>query len=609
MRNNTVLVVDDEPAILEAYTLYLDPPQAPTVFRSSRSAGRPRDEARATTRYRLLRAQSGEEAVELVRREAAAGRPIAAGFFDIKMPGGMDGLETMRAVREIDSNILCAVVTAYDDRSVDDIARYFPAQRQDEWDYLNKPFTEGEIQQKARNLTSSWHRRRREEEQRRDLEHLLQHLSQLKGLGFPDLLRCLDYVLERVVSFTGATGGFLATMTQAPTFQVGTGCLADEADARRALDALRGAGTLDGLLLDPNVRIRADMYIVPILCVRADQVVVFLRSETPLDERRDLVRIFAENAAAAVDNYHLYSELQQLNASLEERISERTRDLVASNQRLAESSSELQTMLEELKQTQQQLIHSEKFSVLGQTAATVAHEINNPASFIQVNLEELARAAEQTEELCRLLDAGADPDAIRTWRTQRGFDATVGEMPVLVAECQSGLERILTIVRDLRSFARSTENLTEVSLVELVDRALRIMANDIRHRTRVVVARRETALARANEGRLLQVLINLLTNALHAFGDRPAALNLLEVAVWSEGSAACFAVKDNGCGIAEDIRGKIFEPFFTTKAIGQGTGLGLGICRSIVEQHGGTIAVTSAPGAGSEFRVTLPAAT
>jgi signal transduction histidine kinase/DNA-binding NarL/FixJ family response regulator len=607
MRNNTVLVVDDEPAILEAYTHYLDPPQAPTVFRSSRSAGRPREEARIPTRYRLLRAQSGEEAVELVRREAAAGRPIAAGFFDIKMPGGMDGLETIRAVREIDPNILCAVVTAYNDRSVDDIARYFPAQRQDEWDYLNKPFTEGEIQQKARNLTSSWQRRRREEDQRRDLEHLLQHLSELKGLGFPDLLRCLDYVLERVVSFTGAAGGFLATMHQGPAFQVGAGCLADETDARQALEALRGAGTLDGLLLDPSVRINADLYIVPILCVRADQVIVFLRTDAPLDDKRDLVRIFAENAAVAVDNYHLYHELQQLNASLEERIGERTRDLVASNQRLAESSAELKDMLDQLKQTQQQLVHSEKFAVLGQTAATVAHEINNPASFIQVNLEELARAADQTEELCRMLDAGADPDAIRIWRAEKGFDATVGEMASLVAECQSGLSRILTIVRDLRSFARSSETRTDVPFLELTDRALRIMANEIRHRAKVVLLRREEVHTRANEGRLLQVMINLMTNALHSFGERAASENRLEVSVWREGANACFALRDNGCGIADEIRGRIFEPFFTTKAIGQGTGLGLGICRSIVEQHGGSISVDSEPGKGSEFRFTLPA--
>ncbi len=607
MRNDTVLVVDDEPSILEAYTLYLDPPQAPTVFRSSRGAGRPREEARAAPpRYRLLRAQSGEEAIELVRREAEAGRRIAAGFFDIKMPGGLDGLETIRAVRAIDPDILCTVVTAYNDRSVDDIARYFPAERQDEWDYLNKPFTEGEIQQKARNLVSSWLRRRREEAQRHDLEHLLEQLSLLKGLGFPDLLRCLDYVLGRVVAFTGSTGGFLATMDRGLEFQVGTGTLADEDAAREALEALRAAQTPEGLLLDPHARIDADLFIVPILCVRAAQVVVVLHWTDEANDKRELVRILAENAAAAVDSYYLFQELQELNASLEERIGERTRDLLASNQRLSQNSAELQEMLHRLKQTQQQLVHSEKFAVLGQTAATIAHEINNPACFIQVNLEELGQTIHMADDLRRLLDSGADLEAVRAWRQSCGFDSAAAEMAEMLEECRGGLSRILTIVRDLRCFARSGDSQESIELTEVVDRALRIMRNEIRHRAEIHVARREPVTVSADEGRLMQVLLNLISNALDAFGARPAAENRLEVSVWPENGGACISLRDNGCGIPADIRDKIFDPFFTTKPIGQGTGLGLGICRSILEQHGGTITVESAPGAGSEFRITLP---
>ncbi|HWM88646.1 MAG TPA: ATP-binding protein [Kofleriaceae bacterium] len=607
MRNDTVLVVDDEPSVLDAYTHYLDPPQAPTVFRSSRGAGRAREETRsAPPRYRLLTAQSGEEAIEVVRREAEAGRRIAAGFFDIKMPGGLDGLETIRAVHAIDPDILCTVVTAYNDRSVEDIGRYFPAERQDEWDYLNKPFTEGEIQQKARNLVSSWLRRRREEAQRHDLEHLLQQLSLLKGLGFPDLLRCLDYVLGRVVAFTGSTGGFLATMGRGLQFQVGTGSLADEEAAREALEALRAAQTPEGLLLDPQARIKADLFIVPILCVRADQVVVVLHWTGEGNDKRDLVRILAENAAAAVDNYYLFQELQQLNASLEERIGERTRDLLASNQRLSQSSAELQEMLHRLKQTQQQLVHSEKFAVLGQTAATIAHEINNPACFIQVNLEELSQTIQMAGELCRLLDSGADLEAVRAWRRGCGFDAAAAEMAEMVEECRGGLSRILTIVRDLRCFARSGDSQETIELTEVVDRALRIMSNEIKHRAAIHVARREQVTVSADEGRLMQVMINLISNALHAFGTRPAAENRLEVSVWPDNGGACISLSDNGCGIPGDIRDKIFDPFFTTKPIGQGTGLGLGICRSIIEQHGGTITVESMPGSGSEFRITLP---
>jgi two-component system, NtrC family, sensor kinase len=611
-RNETILVVDDEPGILEAYRQYLDPPQSPTVYRSSRSRTAAAGQDAAATpgiRYRVLLARSGEQAVELVKEELVAGRRVAAGFFDIKMPGGMDGLQTIKAVRALDPDVLCAVVTAYNDRSVDDIGRFFPAQRQDEWDYLNKPFTEGEIRQKARNLVSSWQRRRREEAQRQNLEHLIRHLSQLKGLGFPDLLRCLDYVLQQVVAFTGSSGGFLATLNEGPTFQVGTGTLASAGSATDALERLRASGLLDRFLLDPNVHATADMFVVPILCVRADRVVVFLRSDDSLEDKRDLVRIFAENAAAAVDNYHLYQELQQLNASLEERIQARTHELTDSNQRLSQTTTELGQMLERLKETQQQLVHSEKLAVMGQMAATVAHEINNPGFVIQVNLDEIASTAARVKELVALLDQGADAAAVRAWRAESGFDEVVGELDAMVGESQAGLGRILTIVRDLRSFGRiDREEIRSVGLADLVDKALRILGNELRHRAAVDFVRREAAEAQAGEGRLLQVLLNVLTNALHAMETRPTAANRIEISAWSEGDTACFSVRDNGSGIPPEIIGKIFDPFFTTKPVGQGTGLGLGICRSIIEQYGGAIRVSSQPGVGTEVTVALPRA-
>jgi len=302
-------------------------------------------------------------------------------------------------------------------------------------------------------------------------------------------------------------------------------------------------------------------------------------------------------------------ELSQLAADLNamaEALETRDAVLAARGRELEESLARMQETLRQLKSTQQQLVHSEKFAVLGQTAATIAHEINNPAAFIQVNLEELARAAQLTGELCRLVDGGAAADSIRAWRADSGFDAALVEMVELVTECQGGMDRILTIVRDLRSFARSRESQGDVQLVEVADRALRIMGNDIRHRAHVQMVRREPVSLRADEGRLLQVMINLLSNALHAFGSRPASENRLEVSVWPESGRACFALRDNGCGIPADIRDQIFEPFFTTKPIGQGSGLGLGICRSIVEQHGGSISVDSEPGVGSEFRLVLP---
>ena len=111
-------------------------------------------------RYNLLLAKSGEEAVEIVKKEMAAGRRVAAGFFDVKLEGGMDGLSTISAIKAMDKEIRCVVVTAYHDRSVEEINQLFGEEFKDQWDYLNKPFTQGEIVQKARQMVAAWNRKR-----------------------------------------------------------------------------------------------------------------------------------------------------------------------------------------------------------------------------------------------------------------------------------------------------------------------------------------------------------------------------------------------------------------------------------------------------------------
>ncbi|MBL4635760.1 MAG: response regulator [Kofleriaceae bacterium] len=176
--SNSILIVDDEKPILDTYQFYLGMaasnveigPQQPAVIRSSRSSRLAKADPGRASEYRILVACTGESAVEIVEKEKEEGRRIAAAFFDMKMPGGIDGIETIRRIRLIDADILCTVVTAYQDSSIDDINQLFLPNHEDHWDYLNKPFTEAEIRQKARNMVSSWRGRRREEAQRRKLD-------------------------------------------------------------------------------------------------------------------------------------------------------------------------------------------------------------------------------------------------------------------------------------------------------------------------------------------------------------------------------------------------------------------------------------------------------
>ncbi len=158
--NNLVLVVDDEKDIVQAYVDFLSfDQQAAPQKKSSRSGSTTEKvEEPITDSYEILKAYNGEEAVALVKKEFEKGRRIAGGFFDVKMPGKLDGIQAIQEIWKIDPEVHCTIVTAYHDRSVQDIHKLFGQKFKDQWDYLNKPFTHGEILQKARQMTASWNR-------------------------------------------------------------------------------------------------------------------------------------------------------------------------------------------------------------------------------------------------------------------------------------------------------------------------------------------------------------------------------------------------------------------------------------------------------------------
>lgn len=161
--NRTLLIVDDESETLKGYSEFLSPRQTTPPRRSSRRSESSAEDSSAPApaeNYQLLLASTGEQAVELVRSELAKGGRVAAGFFDVKLGPGMDGLSAIREIRKLDADIHCVVVTAYHDRTVDEINQLFGDDFKDQWDYLNKPFTQGEIIQKARQMVGAWNRRR-----------------------------------------------------------------------------------------------------------------------------------------------------------------------------------------------------------------------------------------------------------------------------------------------------------------------------------------------------------------------------------------------------------------------------------------------------------------
>ena len=244
-------------------------------------------------------------------------------------------------------------------------------------------------------------------------------------------------------------------------------------------------------------------------------------------------------------------------------------------------------------------LQSEKLASIGMLAAGVAHEINNPASFVLANVESLAGMLRSLDEKLR-----ADPVAAR----KLGMKDLLFEAMTIVQESKEGMARIHRIVRDLHSFSRVDDGAPAVSDVNAaVESALSMLRNELRYRTLVERRLRASQPVRGSAARLGQVFLNLIINAAHALPEARLKYNRLQVRSFDDADQVVVEVEDNGPGIPPEVMPHIFESFFTTKPAGVGTGLGLPISREIVRSLGGEVEAENAPGQGALFRVRLPA--
>lgn len=261
----------------------------------------------------------------------------------------------------------------------------------------------------------------------------------------------------------------------------------------------------------------------------------------------------------------------------------------------------------ELKRTQQQLIHSEKLATVGRLVAGVAHELNNPISFVYSNVHTLRKYAERIRRYLEAVDArDADPELADLRRSLR-LDRTLEDLDSLIGGTLEGAERVRDIVNDLRRYTASQRGQpAAVALASTLDSAIRWVQQGTPRAVEVVAEVEPDLLAWGHEGSLHQVMVNLIQNAIDAMEGvtRP----VLRVDAQREGDRVRLRFSDNGSGIAPEDLVRVFDPFFTTKAIGKGTGLGLSISEAIVRDHGGSIAVANGEHGGAEFTVTLPAA-
>ena len=356
-----------------------------------------------------------------------------------------------------------------------------------------------------------------------------------------------------------------------------------------------------------------------------------LLDSAPILERKlyeDLLKLFATRASAELERMQAINEIKKLNAELELRVENRTA-------KLALQTEELQKALANLRQTQASLIHSEKMSALGKLVGGIAHELNNPISFIKGNLSHARAYAQLSFELVELYrehhsQNNKKPSAL-ILATLKGvdFDYIADDLPKLYKSMHTGVARIEKVVRSLRTFSRLDESdHKSINLNENLSSILLLLQDRLHQKgsesdIQMIEQYGDLPEVTCYPGELNQAFMNLLYNAIAAIKEK-AILNqnshektngqnipfqgIIQVSTkLAPSNQVAICISDNGIGIPETIKKDIFDPFFTTKPLGKGVGLGLYIAYQIItEKHGGKLEFSSSLGQGSKFVIFIP---
>ncbi|HEC18517.1 MAG TPA: response regulator [Gammaproteobacteria bacterium] len=345
----------------------------------------------------------------------------------------------------------------------------------------------------------------------------------------------------------------------------------------------------------PNCPARSNLLLMPL---RLDGQLhgALLLADKPGDEAftvqdESLLQLFVIQVAGVLERKELLGALHRSNADLHTE------------------QKEQRALIKRLQEAHEQLLQSEKMASLGQLAAGVAHEINNPVGFVNSNIgtlqkyvQQLLAVLEAYEQAESLLDGPALQN-IRSARQQADIDFLKEDVLALVQESHQGLTRVKQIVQDLKDFSHVDEGeWQQVDLHQGLDSTLNIVNNELKYKAEIVREYGELPFTECIGSQLNQVFMNLLVNAAHAMEER----GVITLRTGTEDNWVWVEISDTGKGIEPEHLKRIFDPFFTTKPVGSGTGLGLSLSYGIVEKHGGRIEVDSVLGQGTTFRVCLP---
>jgi signal transduction histidine kinase/CheY-like chemotaxis protein len=570
-------------------------------------------------------AYQGLEAVELLKSKMEKNQRYALAFIDMLMPPGIDGITTIEQLWKIDPDLQVVICSAHADYSYEEL--YQRLKGSDNFLILKKPFDVIEILQLVSSLTRKWEldqQARLQLKLQSDQLHyffqeadFLYRLSQLSQTEF-STKEAMQFYVEGICSLRDWPVGHIyraeknkhdesislhsteiwyvndkerfknyQKIVNKTTIPSGIGL------PGRVLES-KAPYWIENLKFDNNIP-QAKVLIasglrgalaIPIKLYDTVIAVVEFFSEHPITHNQQLLDLTSATA-------------NQLGLLLERRRNEK--ELKANYQKL-------EALYKEMQSTQAQLLQHAKLVSIGQLAAGVAHEINNPIAFVTSNIEVLREYINTFKDLFAHLNTVFSKDSTyqKSWEhitEEKNLSFIINDSEEIIRESMEGLERVKDIVSDLKSFSHTDEaDIQEADINHCLDVTLKMIWNELKYKCTVIKDYGTLPLLRCYGRQLNQVFMNLLVNASQAIphqGEIKITTRCLDDAIH-------ITIQDSGEGISAEHMEKLFDPFFTTKPVGTGTGLGLSISYNIIKKHSGTITVQSTPGKGTTFTLIVP---
>jgi signal transduction histidine kinase/CheY-like chemotaxis protein len=570
-------------------------------------------------------AYQGLEAIELLKKNIVKGQRYALAFIDMLMPPGIDGITTIEQLWAIDPDLQIVICTAHTDASYEEI--YQRLKGSDNFLILKKPFDIIEILQMVSSLTRKWEldqQARLQLKKQSDRLHyffqeadFLYRLSQLSQTVF-STKEAMQFYIDGICSLRDWPIGHIyraeqnedntvnlhstdiwyvkdkdrfieyQELVRKTVFESGEGLPGLVLQSKKAywIENIK----FDDSFLQVNILVKSGIrgaLAVPIKLYDTVIAVVEFFSEQPIHKNQQLLDL---TTAAA----------NQLGLLLERRRNEKE---------LKQNYEQLQALYKEMQNTQAQLLQHAKLVSIGQLAAGVAHEINNPIAYVTSNTEILRKNYEIFKELFNHLNSlfsQTDPSLQKHWKEvikTKNLDFLIKDCDEILKESLEGLERVRDIVADLKSFSHTDEaEVQEENINHCLDVTIKMIWNELKYKCTVIKDYGQLPPLRCYARQLNQVFMNLLVNASQAINNQGE----ITITTRHLDDAIHITIQDTGEGIAPENMEKLFDPFFTTKPVGTGTGLGLSISYNIIKKHKGQINVTSELGKGTRFTIILP---